>query len=346
MSPSDPTPPLPDATPNPDDMLKQVPPTASPAPVPAPESGLARHEALALELARDFLTEKRRERRSRNLFRLLWLALGALLVWSLWAPGHPAATTGTPHTALVEVRGEIAADTEASAELLVAALKSAFEDRGARAVVLRINSPGGSPVQAGIVFDEIKRLRALHDKPVFAVVEDVCASAAYYIASATDAIYVDKASMVGSIGVLIDDFGFTGLMDKLGVERRLITAGENKGMLDPFSPLKPGDREKAQGWIDGVHRQFIEAVRAGRGDRLKEDKDTFSGLVWNGDRAVELGLADGLANLDHVAREVVGAEDVIDYTPHDNVAERLAKRFGAALGEGAVKALRSTPTIR
>ena len=345
MNPSDPTPPLPDATPNPDDMLKAPP--AAPAAAPAAESpALARHEQLALELARDFLAEKRRERRSRNFFRFLWLALGAFLVWSLWAPSHPAATTGTPHTAWVEVRGEIAADSEASAELIVSSLKNAFEDRGARAVVIRINSPGGSPVQAGIVYDEIKRLRALHDKPVFAVVEDVCASAAYYIASATDAIYVDKASMVGSIGVLIDDFGYTGLMEKLGVERRLITAGEHKAMLDPFSPLKPADRALAQGWIDGVHQQFIAAVRAGRGDRLKEDKDTFSGLVWNGDRAVELGLADGLANLDFVAREVVGAEDVIDYTPHDNVAERLAKRFGAALGEGAVKTLRSAPHIR
>lgn len=313
----------------------------SPAPEPA-----RTHEALALQLAREFLLEKRHERRWRMALRLGWLLLAAGVAWTLWAQQHPSVASGTPHTALVEVRGEIAADTEASAELIVSALKNAFADDGSHAVVLRFNSPGGSPVQAGIVHDEVRRLRALHNKPVYAVVDDLCASAAYYIAAAADGIYVNKASMVGSIGVLMDDFGFPELMQKLGVERRLITAGKHKGMLDPFSPLPADERARAQAMLDEIHAQFIAAVREGRGQRLKEDDETFSGMVWNGSRAVELGLADGLGNLDHVAREVVGAEEVIDYTPHENVAERLAKRFGAAVGEGAVRAWRGLPRMR
>ena len=289
----------------------------------ATREGLA--EALAKELGRPWWRE------------MILLALA--LAWSLWTQQHVMLPAGTPHTALVEVRGEIGADTEAGAEFIVSGLKNAFADEGARAVVLRINSPGGSPVQAGIVFDEIRRLRALHDKPVYAVVDDLCTSAAYYIASAADGIYVNRASMVGSIGVLMDDFGFTELMAKLGVERRLLTAGAHKGMLDPFSPLQPEEKARTLALLDEIHQQFIEAVRAGRGKRLKEDDETFSGMVWNGERAVALGLADGLGNLDHVAREVVGAEEVIDYTPHDNVAERLAKRFGAAVGRAAVQTL-------
>lgn len=341
MNPNE-APVLPDPTPEPADMLRASPP--APAAAAAPAS--AGHELLALQLARDYLDEKRRERRWRVALRLGWLLLFALLMWQLWAQQNPAVATGAPHTALVEVQGEIAPGTEASAEVLVSALKNAFADQGARAVVLRINSPGGSPVQAGIVYDEIRRLKAQHNKPVYAVVEDVCASGAYYIAAAADQIFVDKASMVGSIGVLIDDFGFNGLLAKLGIERRLITAGEHKGLLDPFSPLPEKERALAQAMIDEVHEQFIAVVREGRGKRLKEDDETFSGLVWNGSRAVEMGLADAFGNLDHVAREVVGAEEVIDYTPHDNVAERLAKRFGAAMGEGAVKALRHSPKMQ
>ncbi len=321
-----------------------------PPPMPDPVGvapGLpAGAEPALSQLAREFLSERRAERRWRTLFRLFWLGLGVLLVWSLWQQGRHATPTGTPHTALVEVRGEIAADSEASAELILAALKDAFNDEGAQAVVLRINSPGGSPVQAGIVYDEIKRLKKLHDKPVYAVVEEMCASGAYYIAAAADEIFVDKASVVGSIGVLMDGFGYTGLMDKLGVERRLLTAGENKGMLDPFSPLVPKQRAYAQAMLDQIHQQFIAVVREGRGKRLKETQDTFSGLFWNGEQAVQMGLADRYGNLDYVAREVVKAEDVIDYTPHDNVAERLAKRFGAAMGAGAVKALREMSPIR
>ena len=304
------------------------------------------HEPMLAELARDFLRERRTERRWRTVFRLFWLLLAGLLVYSLWLQGRHVTTTTTPHTALVEVRGEIAADTEASAEQLLAGLKEAFNDDSAQAVVLRINSPGGSPVQAGIVYDEIKRLKKLHGKPVYAVVEEMCASGAYYIAAAADEIFVDKASVVGSIGVLMDGFGFTELMNKVGVERRLLTAGENKGMLDPFSPLQPKQRAYAQAMLDQIHQQFIAVVREGRGKRLKETPEIFSGLFWNGEQAVQLGLADRFGTLDFVAREVVKAEDVIDYTPKDNVAERLAKRFGASIGAGAVKALREMAPIR
>lgn len=201
-------------------------------------------------------------------------------------------------------------------------------------------------MQSGIVNDEIRRLKALHDKKVYAVVEEVCASGAYYIAVAADEIYVDKASIVGSIGVLMDGFGFTGLMDKLGVERRLLTAGENKGMLDPFSPQSDKQNAFAKAMIDQIHQQFIQVVRQGRGERLKETPETFSGLFWNGDEAVAMGLADHLGGLDYVAREVVKAEEIIDYTPHENLAERLAKRFGAGVGAGAVKALRELAPLR
>lgn len=321
------------------------PPMHDPVGVPPPAVAPSMEPALA-QLAREFLQDRRAERRWRTTFRLFWLLLAGLLVYSFWQQGRHMTPSAAPHTALVEVRGEIAADTEASAEMLLAALREAFKDDSAQAVVLRINSPGGSPVQAGIVYDEIKRLKKLYDKPVYAVVEEICASGAYYIAAAADEIFVDKASVVGSIGVLMDGFGFTGLMDKLGIERRLLTAGENKGMLDPFSPLTPKQRAYAQAMLDQIHEQFIAVVREGRGKRLKETPETFSGLFWNGEQAVKLGLADRFGNLDYVAREVVRAEDVVDYTPRDNVAERLAKRFGAAMGAGAVKALRSMPPLR
>ena len=330
----DPTPtPIPPATP--------APTAAAPAPAAheAPlfgASNAAGFERLAAELLRD----RRSERRWRVFFRLAWLGLVIAVAWAIFAQRGHVSAPSSPHTALIEVRGEIAADSEASAELLVSSLKTAFEDPGAQAVVLRINSPGGSPVQAGIVNDEIKRLKALHKKKVYAVVEEMCASGAYYIAVAADEIYVDKASLVGSIGVLMDGFGFTGAMEKLGVERRLLTAGENKGMLDPYSPQNEKQKAFAQAMIDQIHRQFITVVKEGRGARLKETPETFSGLFWNGEDAVRQGLADKFGNLDYVAREVVKAEEIIDYTPRDNVAERLAKRFGAAVGSGAVKAMR------
>jgi protease-4 len=309
-------------------------PTETPTPRPALEPTLER-------AVRELLQDRRSERNWRIFFRLAWLALVVAVAWVLLSRSGTPTPVSKPHTALVELRGEIASDAEASAERLVSALKDAFEDDGAQAVVIRINSPGGSPVQSGIVNDEIRRLKAKHGKKVYAVVEEMCTSGAYYVAVAADEIFVDKASLVGSIGVLMDGFGFVGLMDKLGVERRLLTAGENKGMLDPFSPQDPSQTAYARAMLEQIHQQFIEVVKQGRGDRLKVAQDTFSGLFWNGEEAVRLGLADRMGNLDYVAREVVKAEEVIDYTTYDNVAERLAKRFGAAVGAGAVKALRS-----
>jgi protease-4 len=313
---------------------------------PAAPATAGTMEATFARLATELLRQQAVERRWRVFFRLAWLGLALAVLWIGLAVRGPASVPSTPHTALVEVRGEIAADTDASAEALVAALKNAFEDAGAQAVVLRINSPGGSPVQAGIVYDEIKRLKAKHHKPVYAVVEEMCASGAYYMAVAADEIYVDKASIVGSIGVLMDGFGFVGLMDKLGVERRLLTAGENKAMGDPFLPSNPKHVAQTKAMLEQIHQQFIAVVKEGRGDRLKETPETFSGLFWNGEEAVRLGLADATGNLEFVAREVVKAEDIIDYTPRDNVAERLAKRFGASVGAGAVKALRQMAPIR
>ena len=292
------------------------------------------------------IAEQRQARRWRNGIRLAWLAFFATLLWLGMDRGASSSDTTMPHTALVKIQGEISSGAESNAEQVVAAMRSAFEDTGAKAVVLLINSPGGSPVQAGIINDEIIRLKALHKKPVYAVVEETCASAAYYIAVGADKIFVDKASVVGSIGVLMDGFGFTGLMDKIGVERRLMTAGENKGFMDPFSPQTEQQRVFAQAMLDQIHQQFIAVVKAGRGDRLKETPETFSGLFWTGQQAVEMGLADQLGNLDYVAREVVKAEDLVDYSRTDNVAERLAKRFGAAIGEGGVKALRGLPALR
>ena len=293
------------------------------------------------------IREQRAARRWRLFGRLAWVAVLLLAIWLMF--GRDATTTAAtgPHTAVVDIKGEISSGAEASAEFVVAAMRSAFEDTGSRAVVLLINSPGGSPVQAGIIYDEIVRLKAKHSKPVYAVVEETCASAAYYIAAAADDIFVDKASIVGSIGVLMDGFGFTGVMEKVGVERRLLTAGANKGFLDPFSPLTETQREHAQTMLDQIHQQFITAVKTGRGERLKVTPDTFSGLFWTGQQAVEMGLADKLGTLDYVAREIVKAEEVIDYTRRDNVAERLAKRFGAAVGAGAVQTLRSAvPVLR
>jgi len=298
------------------------------------------------KLAFAALREQTLARRWRIFVRLSWLLLIVALVWLGFSESSVNKNVSTPHTALVEIRGEIASGAEASAELILSSVRAAFEDTGAQAVVLLINSPGGSPVQAGIINDEIRRLKRLHPKPVYAVVEESCASAAYYIAVAADKIFVDKASIVGSIGVLMDGFGFTGLMEKLGVERRLMTAGENKGFLDPFSPQTEAQRGYAQTMLDQIHRQFIDAVKLGRGSRLKETPEMFSGLFWSGQQAIELGLADQLGSVNFVAREVVKAEEVVDYTRRDNVAERLVKRFGAAMGSAAVASMRASVAWR
>jgi protease-4 len=342
------TPDAPDSKPNVSEAAAEkaqaaIKNVASESPAGAPGWERATLEKLAMAA----LDEQRLARRWRNGIRMAWLVFLVLLVWFGMERGGTSADVSKPHTAVVEIKGEIASGGEASAELVVAAMRNAFEDKGAQAVVLLINSPGGSPVQAGIINDEIHRLKALHQKPIYAVVEETCASAAYYIAVGADQIFVDKASVVGSIGVLMDGFGFTDLMGKLGVERRLMTAGANKGFMDPFSPQTENQRVFAQAMLDQIHQQFISVVKSGRGKRLKETPETFSGLFWTGQQAIEMGLADQLGNLDYVAREVVKAEDLVDYTRRDNVAERLVKRFGAAIGQGFATAVRgSLPVLR
>lgn len=280
------------------------------------------------------LDEQRRSRRWGVFFKTLgavWLLL--LLVLFHQMMNGEFVSTG-PHTALVDLNGEIGGNDGIGADNLIGALNAAFDDKHTKAVVLRINSPGGSPVHAGQVFDEIKRLRAKHNKiPLYAVVDDICASGGYYIAAAADQIFVDKASLVGSIGVVMGSFGFTESMKKIGVERRLLTAGDNKGFLDPFSPVQPEQQAHAKLMLEEIHQQFIQSVRQGRGKRLKESPDMFSGLIWSGARSIELGLADALGSLDSVAREVVKVEDIVDFTPQEGLADRLARRIGTALGD-------------
>ncbi|MFT4191376.1 MAG: signal peptide peptidase SppA [Comamonas sp.] len=312
------------------------------------EAGAPGWERGVLEkLATAALQEQRTARRWKLFFRFAWLLLWGALVWVLFTASRDGGVEAVgPHTAVVEIDGEISAESEASAVNISAALKRAFEDRNAQAVVLWINSPGGSPVQAGIINDEVRRLKALHKKPVHAVVQDLCASAAYYIAVAADDIYVDKASMVGSIGVLMNGFGFTELMQKLGVERRLQTAGANKGMLDPFSPQTDEQKQRVQAMLDQIHQQFIQVVREGRGARLKEDPETFSGLVWTGEQALRNGLADHLGNINDVAREVVKAEELVDYTERESLPDRLVRRLGAVFGVAVAQSLSGQYSLR
>ena len=288
--------------------------------------------SLITKLAQDALVEQRRRRRWGIFFKLLTFAYITLLLLVMvdWS-GRADFNGGKKHTAMVELNGIIAPGTDASAEKITLSLQAAFKDKNTQGVILRINSPGGSPVQAQTIYDEMRRLRKKYpDIPLYAVVEDICASGGYYVAAAADRIYVGRASIVGSIGVLMNGFGFTGLMDKLGVERRLITAGDNKGMLDPFSPLREKDKDYINVLMKDIHEQFIGAVREGRGKRLKETPDMFSGLIWTGEKSVDLGLADGYGSLDSVARDVVKAEDIVDYTQKEGFAEKVARRFGAA----------------
>jgi protease-4 len=285
-------------------------------------------ERQAIEkIAMAAVTEQRRARRWGILFKsLAFIYLFALLFIGLGWIGKKDGGTGR-HTALVDITGVISATSPASAENVTAGLQEAFKDKRTQGVVLRINSPGGSPVQAGHINDEIRRLRGKYpDIPLYAVVED--------IAVAADRIFVDKASIVGSIGVVMDGFGFTETMDKLGVERRLLAAGENKSFLDPFSPVVESQKEHAQQMLGQIHQQFIGVVRQGRGKRLKETPDMFSGLLWVGQRSVDLGLADALGSVEYVAREVIKAEEIVDFTLRENVAERLAKKFGSGMAEG------------
>jgi protease-4 len=295
-------------------------------------------ERLALET----LAEQKRRRRWGIFFKLLGFVYLTFLILVLgdWGDTADRLGDGKKHTALVQLNGVIKSTGEASADKVTEALQAAFKDQGTQGVILRINSPGGSPVQSGIINDEIRRLRTKHPNiPLYAVVEDVCASGGYYVAAAADKIYVDKASIVGSIGVLMDGFGFTGTMDKLGVERRLLTAGEHKGFLDPFSPQDDRHKQHAQVLLDDIHKQFIEVVRKGRGKRLRESPELFSGFMWTGAKSIELGLTDELGSVEHVAREVIKAEDIRDYTLRASLAERFARQFGTDMAENILNAV-------
>jgi protease-4 len=270
----------------------------------------------------------------------VFLGVIALIAWGLFDfTGDRVAKAGK-HTALIDLQGEIAENSDASADNVDGALQSAFEDESTAGVILRINSPGGSPVQAGIINGEIRRLRTKYPKtPLYVVVDDMCASGGYYVAAAADKIYVDRASIVGSIGVLMDGFGFTGLMDKLGIQRRIHTSGANKGAFDPFSPETPAMNAHAQDMLDQIHAQFIDAVKLGRGKRLKDDPELFSGMFWTGEKSVELGLADGFGDASYVAREVIKQPDIVDYTQKESISQRVVRRFGASVGDAAMRAL-------
>ena len=316
-------------------------PSGSPAPPSAGKGGDERWARDALErIAMAGLQEQRRARRWGIFFKaLLFFYMFLLLFVSLpdWEEdgiGHGR------HTAVVEINGVIADDRDANADNIIASLRDAFEDKDTAGVILRINSPGGSPVQAGYVNDEIRRLRARYpDIKLYAVITDICASGGYYIAAAADDIYADKASMVGSIGVLMDGFGFVDALKKLGVERRLITAGAHKGFLDPFSPLKDSDRQHLESMLDNIHQQFIATVRQGRGDRLKENDQLFSGLVWTGEQSLEIGLVDGLGSASYVAREIIGVEKMVNFTHRPPLFERFAERIGATMANTLAESL-------
>ena len=282
------------------------------------------------------VTEQRRARRWRIFFRFLWLAFLLLLALPLFSGlgGKADGLPGKRHTALLDLAGTIDTDHD-TAHRMIDGLQAAFKDSNTQGIIIRANSPGGSPVLSGMVNDEIRRLKRQQPKmPVYVVVEEMCASGCYYIAAAADKIYVDKASVIGSIGVISDGFGFTGLMDKLGVDRRLTTAGKNKALGDPFSPVKPDQQAYRQQLVNDIHQQFIKVVRDGRGARLKDDPDLFSGLFWIGEKAIPLGLADGYGTVESVARDVIKAENTVDFTPRDNFADRLGKRFGVSLAAG------------
>lgn len=298
---------------------------------------------LLQNLVMETLKEQRASRRWKILFRFFFAFIFiAYLVFaaSIYMRNNDKEESDK-HIGVVQIIGTIVPGEMASAEKVNAAMRKAFEAKNSVAVVLRINSPGGSPVQAEQIYNEINRLRDIHKKPVYAVIEDVGASAAYYIASAADDIYVSNASLVGSIGVLMNGFGFVGLMDKLGIERRLITSGGSKGIMDPFSPMKPEEKIFVENMLDQIHQQFINAVKQGRGDRLKINSNTFSGLFWTGEEAIKQGLADGLGTVGSVARDKAGVEKMVDYTQNKNVIERLARQLGAGMGDVAVDAVKN-----
>ncbi len=289
-----------------------------------------REKEILEKLVFSSLQEQRRTRYWSIFFKsLTFIYLYVLLFWGLGWLGEETVGISERHAALVDLRGEIKPDSMGSADNVNTALQKAFKDKNTAGVILRINSPGGSPVQAGYINDEIRRLRAEYPQiPLYAVVEDICASGGYYAAVAADKIFVDKASVVGSIGVLLDSFGFTGTLEKLGIERRLLTAGENKSFLDPFSPTDPKQKEHAQKMLAEIHQQFIQVVQQGRGERLKDTAEIFSGMLWTGEKSIDLGLVDALGSADYVAREVIQVERIVDYTTKEGLAEHFAKRFG------------------
>jgi protease-4 len=297
------------------------------------------------------LQEQRAKRRWGIFFKTVTLFMVGFAIWVFGDVDLEKSSVGTAerHTALVEINGEIEAGGSGGASTVMPALNRAFAENGSIGVILHINSPGGSPVQAGMINDEIVRLRKEYpQKPLYVVVDEMCASGGYYIAAAADRIYVNKASIIGSIGVLMDGFGYTNLMEKAGVERRLMTAGENKGFLDPFSPQTDKQKAFAQVMLNEIHAQFIDVVRRGRGKRLKESPEVFSGLFWSGSTAIEMGLADGFGTVDSVARDVIKQEDLIDYTEHEGLSDRMLKKFGAAVGAAAFKSVWSgaKPSLR
>lgn len=294
------------------------------------------------KLAFASLTEQRRARRWNIFFKSLFAAYFLVLILMVAFPAgnKDKLSSSKEHTALIEINGVISSETEANADTIITGLREAFEEEKAKAVILRINSPGGSPVQSGYINDEIYRLKKKYpEKKVYAVIVDICASGGYYIAAAADEIYADKASVVGSIGVLMNGFGFVDAMKKVGVERRLYTAGAHKGFLDPFSKAKPEDIKHIQGLLGNIHQQFIDTVRKGRGDKLKENDKLYSGLVWTGEESVKIGLIDGLGSSSYVAREIVKADKIIDYTPKQTFIDRFAERLGVSFGASVTNKL-------
>ena len=320
-----------------------VPSTEPPPSSPPPSEPVSRSDDRKAEgwqrdllnrLAFASLAEQRRTRRWNMAFRFGLLAY-LVVVLLLYLPGSwLESDADEPHTALINIRGVISDGSDASADRIVSGLRSAFEDEHTKGVIVRINSPGGSPVQAAYINDEVARLRGeFPDIPLYAVIADIGASGGYYIAAAADKIYANESSIVGSIGVIMNGFGFVDAMQKVGVERRLMTAGKSKGFLDPFSPVQPTEVEHVQEMLGQIHQRFIDVVRTGRGDRLSEDETIFSGLMWTGERSVELGLVDALGSSAYVAREVIGVENIVDFTPGRSYLEQLAKRFGASAAE-------------
>lgn len=323
------------ATPSPAPPSPEPSPKAAPEPPPAGGGdGEGWERDLLNRLAFASLAEQRRTRRWNLAFKFALLAYLVVLLLVYLPRGWFDSGDDGPHTALVDVRGVISDASDASADRIVSGLRAAFEDEHTKGVILRINSPGGSPVQAAYINDEVIRLRGeFPDIPLYAVISDIGASGGYYVATSADKIYANESSVVGSIGVLMNGFGFVDAMEKLGVERRLLTAGDQKGFLDPFSPTKPAEVEHVKSMLSQIHQQFIDAVRTGRGDRLSSDEELFSGLMWTGEKCVELGLVDELGSSAYVAREVIGAENIVDFTPSRSYLEQIAKQFGAAMAE-------------